>query len=141
MGQSRETLIRASTGTYMLEKLAEQRVPTPRPAPQYLMRYLASVGGDVPEPMGAESRAALAPIPLIDVVIKLLDRAAEVVDSDGATAKYAFDRRAQHCDARVPLVLSDDEVPWSEVLVGVLEHVGHRRRALALAPALASGTP
>ena len=29
MGQSTETLIRASTGTYMLEKLAEQRVPTP----------------------------------------------------------------------------------------------------------------
>jgi len=101
MGQSTETLIRASTGTYMLEKLAEQRVPTPRPAPQYLMRYLSSMGGDVPDPMGAESRAALAPIPLVDVVIKLLDRAAEVVDSDGATAK--------DCIARASALLQTDQ--------------------------------
>jgi AraC family transcriptional regulator len=100
MGQSTETLIRGSTGRYLLDQMPEQRVPTPRPAPRYFMRHPASTGGDALEPVGAMSGTSLEPIPLVDVVIKLLDRAAEAMDSDGAAAK--------DCIARATALLQTD---------------------------------
>jgi len=82
MGQTSETLIKPSR--YLLE----QNALTTRPAPRFLSQ-LAFARGDA----GSDAVAAsLRPIPLVGLVIELLDRAAETVDSDRAAAKDCITR-------------------------------------------------
>jgi AraC family transcriptional regulator len=84
MGQTSETLIRP--GRYM--PMAEQHVPASRPAPRFLLQHAFTGGADAPDAISIPLR----PIPLVGLVIELLDRAAEVVDSDRAEAKDCITR-------------------------------------------------
>jgi AraC family transcriptional regulator len=86
MGQTSETLIKPTR--YMLEPMLEQHAPTSRPAPRFLSQLAFSRGDTVPDAVGAPLR----PIPLVGLVIELLDRAAETVDSDRAAAKDCITR-------------------------------------------------
>jgi AraC family transcriptional regulator len=82
MGQTSETLI----SRYMLEPMLEQRALTSRPAPRFLSQLAFSRGNTVPDAVGAPQ------IPLVGLVIELLGRAAETVDSDRAAAKDCITR-------------------------------------------------
>jgi AraC family transcriptional regulator len=86
MGQTSETLIKPSR--YMLEPMLEQHTLTSRPAPRFLSQLAFSRGDAVPDAVGAPLR----PIPLVGLVIELLGRAAETVDSDRAEAKDCITR-------------------------------------------------
>jgi AraC family transcriptional regulator len=84
MGQTSETLFRP--GRYM--PMAEQHVPASRPAPRILLQHAFTGRDGAPDAIGIPLR----PIPLVGLVIELLDRAAEVVDSDRAEAKDCITR-------------------------------------------------
>lgn len=83
MGQSAETLIRPSRSHYVAEPMVARHVAIPGPAPRFPLQDPFSLKEDAPE----ETGVALPPAPLVGVVLKLLDRAAESVDSDSAAAK------------------------------------------------------
>ena len=68
--------------------MPEQHVPTSRPAPRFLLQHAFSGRDAAPDAIGAPLR----PIPLVGLVIELLDRAAETVDSDRAEAKDCITR-------------------------------------------------
>ena len=68
--------------------MAEQHVPASRPAPRFLLQHAFTGGADAPDAISIPLR----PIPLVGLVIELLDRAAEVVDSDRAEAKDCITR-------------------------------------------------
>jgi AraC family transcriptional regulator len=84
MGQTSETLIRP--GRYM--PMAEQHVPVARPGPQFLLQHAFSDSEAAVDAICSPLRR----IPLVGLVIELLDRAAEVVDSDRAEAKDCITR-------------------------------------------------
>ena len=60
------------------------------PAPQMLLHR--AVSGRDDESEAAEAETVSRPIPLVGVVIELLDRAAEAVDNDSATAMHYIAR-------------------------------------------------
>ncbi len=84
MGQTSETLIRP--GRYL--PMSEQHAPTTRPAPGFLLQHAFPGREAAPDAIGSPVRQ----IPLVGLVIELLDRAAEVVDSDRAEAKDCITR-------------------------------------------------
>jgi AraC-like DNA-binding protein len=68
--------------------MPEQHVPGSRPAPRFLLQHAFTGREEAPDAIGVPLR----PIPLVGLVIELLDRAAEVVDSDRAEAKDCITR-------------------------------------------------
>jgi len=68
--------------------MPEQHVPASRPSPRFLLQDAFTGREDAPDAIGIPLR----PIPLVGLVIELLDRAAEVVDSDRAEAKDCITR-------------------------------------------------
>ena len=114
MGQSSETLIRASASTCMT------RVSTSQPVPRILLEHPAS-GGD--HASGTISNIVLQPIPLVNVVIGLLDRAAEAMDSDRAAARDCIsratallqkdhDRASRECRDKTTTLARGGLAPW-----------------------------
>jgi AraC family transcriptional regulator len=115
MGQTSETLIRP--GRYM--PMADQHVPASRPAPRFLLQHAFTGREDTPDPIGIPLR----PIPLVGLVIELLDRAAEVVDSDRAEAKDCITRATsllqrdnshadRECSGTKPTLARGGLTPW-----------------------------
>jgi len=92
MGQSTEALIRPTTGGY----LPEPHVLTARPMPRVPLPHCLTTETDAPD----EQIVSLQPIPLVNVVVELLDRAVEAMETDPATAK--------HCIARASALLQKD---------------------------------
>jgi transcriptional regulator GlxA family with amidase domain len=77
MGHSTETLIGPAPKRYLAEPVSGGHLITVRP--QFPLPPSFSSGEEVGRPS--------APVPLVDVVIKLLDRAAEAIETDHAAAK------------------------------------------------------
>ena len=92
MGQSTEALIRPATGSF----LPEPHVLTARPMPRVPLPHCLTTETDAPD----ELIVSLQPIPLVNVVVELLDRAVEAMETDPATAK--------HCIARASALLQKD---------------------------------
>jgi AraC-like DNA-binding protein len=86
MGQSTETLIRPSANRYMPESMPGEAILPVRQSPGFSLPPAFAGRDDVPD------EAADAPVPLVGVVIKLLDRAAAAVDSDRMAAKDCIAR-------------------------------------------------
>ena len=99
MGQSSETLIRASASSYAIGPMPTQNVPASRLIPPNLWQHSVP---DEDHTAGAADplSASLRAIPLVSVVIELLDRATEAVDNDRTTAK--------DCIARATALLQKD---------------------------------
>lgn len=87
MGQSTATLIRPDASRHLLEPVPGQHGLTSRPAPRFLLQHPVSIGEVVPGPADAIPLSQSQPVPLVNVVIKLLDSAAAAVASDPAAAK------------------------------------------------------
>ena len=90
MTHSSTTLIRHSPSRYPAEAIPGRRVAAPRAASDFPPLQDFRPGDEVP---------SSKPIPLIGVIIKLLDRAAEAVDSDLSTAKDCIARAASLLEA------------------------------------------
>jgi AraC-like DNA-binding protein len=88
MGQSTDTLIRPAADRYITEPVSGGQTLTTRPPGPFPLPH-----GFVPGEDGQADRSR-EPTPLVGIVMKLLDRAAEAVDTDPEAAKDCISRAA-----------------------------------------------